>query len=102
MYTVVVDNLSGRVSINFGGCRQLSPEYNYFNNMNLTNSQLRCRSLTTDEQDDLREDLAENPNPINLYLEAGDYVFAVIGSIAVAIVLGLATLGYCIHPFFLA
>ena len=65
-------------------------------------AELACRSLDTDEQDDIRDGLAENPDPINFYLEAGDYVFAVIGSIAVAIVLGLAILGYCIHPFFLA
>lgn len=55
-----------------------------------------------DQQENLRDSLAENPNPINFYLEAGDYVFAVIGSIAVAVVIGLAILGYFIHPFFLA
>ena len=93
---------SGRTSINLGGCRQLSTVYNQFNRMALNDSDLYCRSLDTDEQDDIRAELAVNPNPINYYLEAGDYVFAILGGVAVAIVLGLATLGYCIHPFFLA
>lgn len=90
------------MSINLGGCRQLDPMYNYFGDTQLTSAQLSCRSLDVDEQNDIRDELAENPNPINFYLEAGDYVFAVLGAIAVAIVLGLATLGYFIHPFFLA
>ena len=93
---------SGRRSINLGGCRQLSLEYNSLSGTNLNSSNLQCISLDTDEQDDIRENLAVNPNPINYYLEAGDYVFAVLGGLAVAIVLGLATLGYFIHPFFLA
>ena len=45
---------------------------------------------------------ASNPNPINYGLEAGDIVFAVIGSILLTIVSFLILLGYCIHPFFLA
>lgn len=93
---------SGRTSINLGGCRQLSTEYNYFFGAPLNSTTLYCRSLDTDEQDDIRAELAVNPNPINYYLEAGDYVFAILGGVAVAIVLGLATLGYIIHPFFLA
>ena len=88
------------MSINLGGCRQLNPQYNEFNGVRTRD--LNCTSLDTDQQNDIRDGLAENPNPINFYLEAGDYVFAVLGSIVVAIVLGLATLGYCIHPFFLA
>lgn len=90
------------MSINIGGCRQLDYRNSFFNNVQLTSEQLSCRRLDTDEQNDIRDELAENPDPINFYLEAGDYVFAVLGSIVVAIVLGLATLGYCIHPFFLA
>ena len=80
----------------------MNPQYNSLNGIGLTSDELRCISLDTDEQDDIRENLAVNPNPINYYLEAGDYVFAVLGGLAVAIVLGLATLGYFIHPFFLA
>lgn len=45
---------------------------------------------------------ASNPNPINYGLEAGDIVFAVIGSILLTIVMFLILLGYFIHPFFLA
>ena len=93
---------SGRVSINLGGCRQLDYRTNFFNGVQLMPEELVCRSLDTDEQNDFRDELAENPDPINFYLEAGDYVFAVLGSIVVAIVLGLAILGYFIHPFFLA
>ena len=80
----------------------MNPQYNSLNGIGLTGDELRCISLDTDEQDDIRENLAVNPNPINYYLEAGDYVFAVLGGLAIAIVLGLATLGYFIHPFFLA
>ena len=88
--------------MNIGGCRHIDPKDNYFEGTQLNATSMYCRSLDDDERDDVRELLAENPNPINFYLEAGDYVFAVLGSIAVAIVLGLATLGYFIHPFFLA
>ena len=88
--------------MNIGGCRHVDPEDNYYDGRPLNIAEMSCRSLDDDERDDVRELLAENPNPINFYLEAGDYVFAVLGSIAVAIVLGLATLGYFIHPFFLA
>lgn len=96
-------DLSGRVSINLRReCRQLDPEHNLFNGTQLVSADLTCRSLYSDEQDDLRERLAANPNPINYYLVAGDYIFAILGGLAVAIVLGLATLGYFIHPFFLA
>lgn len=45
---------------------------------------------------------AENPNPVNYGLEPGDIVFAVIGSLLLAIVCAATILGYCIHPFFLA
>lgn len=45
---------------------------------------------------------ADNPNPINYGLEGGDIVFAVIGTILTAVVLGLVILGFCIHPFFLS
>ena len=88
--------------MNIGGCRHVDPEDNFFNGVPLNETEMRCTSLDEDARSDVREMLAENPNPINFYLEAGDYVFAVLGSIAVAIVLGLATLGYFIHPFFLA
>lgn len=97
---VIGPTYTTRVSI--GGCRQLDPDMNLYEGRELSSAELACRSLSTDEQDDIREDLAENPNPINYYLEAGDYVFAVLGSVAISIVLGLALLGYCIHPFFLA
>ena len=90
--------------MNIGGCRHVDPEDNYAEEgtRQLNLAEMECRSLNEDARSDVREMLAENPNPINFYLEAGDYVFAVLGSIAVAIVLGLATLGYFIHPFFLA
>ena len=90
--------------MNIGGCRHVDPEDNYadMGTRQLNSTEMSCTSLDEDERSDVREQLAENPNPINFYLEAGDYVFAVLGSIAVAIVLGLATLGYFIHPFFLA
>ena len=88
----------GRVSINFREECRLDTNNAFGDQMiNIT-----CRFLTDDQQNDLKDRLAENPNPRNLYLEAGDYVFAVLGAIVVAIVLGLAILGYFIHPFFLA
>ena len=45
-------------------------------------------------------DFVENPNPVNFYLYAGDYVFAVIGSILVFSVLVVCIFGYFIHPAF--
>ena len=45
-------------------------------------------------------DFVENPNPINFYLYAGDYVFAVIGAILVFSVLVVCIFGYFIHPAF--
>ena len=45
---------------------------------------------------------ADNPNPINYYLEAGDYVFIVFGAILCAFLLFVVVLGFCIHPFFIA
>lgn len=45
---------------------------------------------------------AENPDPTNFGLEAGDIVFAVFGSLFLLVVGGLTVLGFCIHPFFLA
>ena len=47
-------------------------------------------------------EFVDNPNPINFGLEAGDIIFAVFGSIFLAIVGFLTVLGFCIHPFFLA
>lgn len=87
------------MGIGIGEPRQLDPSMNVFFGEQVD---LSYRGLSIDEQDDLRDNLAENPEPVNLYLEAGDYVFAVIGSFVCAIVLGLAILGYFIHPFFLA
>ena len=51
---------------------------------------------------DNSEQAASNPNPINYYLEAGDYVFIVFGSILCGALVFVVVLGYCIHPFFLA
>ena len=48
------------------------------------------------------QNFANNPRPINFGLEPGDIVFAVFGSIFLAIVGFLTILGFCIHPFFLA
>ena len=64
-----------------------------------------CAEMTTIEN--IREsrqpiNFAQNPDPFNLGLEAGDIVFAVIGSIFLVIVGFLTILGFCIHPFFLA
>lgn len=44
---------------------------------------------------------AENPNAINFYLVAGDYVFIVIGAILSFSVLVLTIIGFVIHPYFL-
>lgn len=64
-----------------------------------------CTGMTTIE--DIREsgqtiNFAQNPDPFNLGLEAGDIVFAVIGSIFLVIVGFLTVFGFFIHPFFLA
>lgn len=47
-------------------------------------------------------EFAENPRPINYGLEAGDIVFAVFGSVFLAILSGAIILGFVIHPFCLA
>ena len=44
----------------------------------------------------------ENPRPINYGLEAGDIIFAVFGSVLLAILSGAIILGFVIHPFCLA
>ena len=48
------------------------------------------------------QDFANNPRPINYGLEAGDIIFAVFGSILLAIVTGAIILGFVIHPYCLA
>ena len=48
------------------------------------------------------QEFAQNPDPINYGLTGGDIVFAIIGSILCAIVMGLVILGFCIHPFYLS
>jgi len=80
-------------------CDEIDTSNNYFDGVP-SNFSFVC--LDKDQQRDLRDSLAENPNPVNFHLEAGDYVFAVIGAIVVAIVVGLVILGFFIHPFFLA
>ena len=47
-------------------------------------------------------DFASNPDPINYGLEAGDIVFAIFGSLLLAVLGFLIVLGYFIHPFFLS
>lgn len=51
---------------------------------------------------DIEDMFAENPNPVNYGLEAGDYAFAVLGGFLLGILTFIILLGYCIHPFFLA
>jgi hypothetical protein len=70
-------------------------------NMTFTNAvEGISRNLTSDRIDTTR--FAVNPNPINYGLEAGDYVFAVIGTLLLAVVMFLIIFGYFIHPFFIA
>lgn len=69
----------------------------------MSSSTLTCAGgATIDTALSAGPNFAENPNPINFGLEAGDIVFAVFGSIFLVIVGGLTLLGFCIHPFFLA
>ena len=50
----------------------------------------------------MTQEFAQNPDPINYGLTGGDIVFAIIGSILCAVVMGLVILGFCIHPFYLS
>ena len=54
-----------------------------------------------DVADTIISNAAENPNAINFYLVAGDYVFIVIGSILSFSVLVLVVIGFFVHPYFL-
>ena len=57
------------------------------------------RALSSSQIDMSR--FAANSNPINYGLEAGDIVFAIIGSILLAAVGFLIVFGYFIHPVFI-